>query len=277
MNINRRKWLRRAALATVLSPFAALSYGYLEAGWIETTHSMIAVPKLPAEFVDFRIAVLADIHHSSMTPISFVRKVVDQTLEQKPDLIVMVGDFVEGHDGPKCFGPCFDELDRLTAPHGVVAVPGNHDYWNRIQNYHVAIKQTSIQELTNNGLWIRKGNSKLRIGGVDDLWCGKPSLESALRDAGHEDASILMCHNPDYVERITDPRVSLVFSGHLHGGQVCIPFLKGPVPSNYGTKYLKGLVQGPVTQVYVSRGLGTVSIPFRFRARPEIAMVTLTG
>lgn len=265
MNINRRKWLRRVAVATVLTPIAGISYSFLEAGWIEVTQSNISIHNLPKVFHGLRVAVLADIHHGSMTPIRFVRRVVDQTLALNPDLIVLVGDFVEGHDGANYFDPCFAELDRLHAPHGVLAVPGNHDYWNRIQKYHSAPNKTKIQEMTNNGLWLQKAGQRLHIGGVDDLWCGRPSLEFALGDAGPDDVCLLLCHNPDYVEQMTDPRIGLVVSGHMHGGQVRIPFLGGPIPSNYGTKYLKGLVQGPVAQVYVSRGLGTVTVPFRLR------------
>lgn len=277
MNINRRKWLRRAVAATVLAPVAGLSYAFLETGWIEVTCPTIRVPSLPAAFSGLRVAVLADIHHSTMTPIKFVSKVVDRTNAEKPDLVVLVGDFVEGRDGVNRFDPCFAELNRLAAPLGVVAVPGNHDYWNRIDYYHKAIAKTNIQDLTNNGTWLYKDGQRLRIGGVDDLWCGQPNLIHALGDSVPEDASLVLCHNPDYVERMTDQRVGLVFSGHMHGGQVRLPFMNPPVPSNFGTKYLQGLVQGPVAQVYVSRGLGTVSVPFRFRARPEIALVTLVA
>lgn len=277
MNISRRKWLKRTAVATLLSPLAGVSYGYLETGWVEVTQSKIRVPRLPKAFAGLRVAVLTDIHHGPMTPLNYVRRVVDQTLLLKPDLIVLVGDFVAGRTGDDYFQPCFRELDRLEAPRGVYAVPGNHDYWEKIVRYHTAISSTAIQELTNNGLWLYEDSARLRLGGVDDLWCGKPSLGSALGNAGPDDACILMCHNPDYVESLNDPRVGLVLSGHMHGGQVRIPFFRTPVPSNYGNKYLKGLVQGPVAQVYVSRGLGTVSVPFRFRARPEIALVTLVA
>jgi predicted MPP superfamily phosphohydrolase len=277
MNLNRRKWLRRAMTAAALTPVAGLSYAFLETGWIEITRPTIRVPRLPSAFSGLRVAVLTDIHHSLLTPIKFVSQVVDRTNAEKPDIVALVGDFVEGRDGVNRFDPCFAELDRLAAPLGVIAVPGNHDYWNRIVYYHRAVARTKIQDLTNNGTWLYKDGQRLRVGGVDDLWCGRPNLPAALGDANDNDACLVLCHNPDYVERLTDPRVGLVFGGHMHGGQVRLPFINPPVPSRYGTKYLHGLVQGPVTQVYVSRGLGTVSVPFRFRARPEIVVATLTS
>lgn len=277
MKINRRKMLKRIAITTLTAPFLGLGYGFLEAAWIQVTRPIIQVPRLPEAFDGLRVAVLADIHHSSMTSLNFVSRIVDTTQKLEPDVILMVGDFVEGHSGAKYFEPCLTELDRLRAPFGVFSVPGNHDYWNRIKNYRAAIKKTSIQELTNDGLWIRKDGCRIRIAGVDDLWCGQPSLSSALGETTVDETSLLLCHNPDFVERIADPRVGLVLSGHTHGGQIRIPFYGGPVPSSFGTKYLKGLVKGPVAQVYVSRGLGTVGVPLRFRARPEIALVTLTA
>jgi len=277
MKFNRRKMLKHFAIATFAAPFVGVGYGYFEAGWIEVTKTTVPVPRLPNAFDGLRLAVLADIHHSQMTHLDFVREVVDKTNALTPDMIFLVGDFVEGITGESYFEPCFSELAHLDAPMGVFAVPGNHDYWNRILSYQAALKKTNIQDVTNNGIWVRKGESRLRIGGVDDLWCGHPSLPPALGDMRADDTCLLLCHNPDFVEGITDVRVGLVLSGHTHGGQVRIPFYGGPVPSRFGTKYLKGLIQGPVAQVYVSRGLGTVSVPFRFRARPEIALLTLTN
>lgn len=84
-----------------------------------------------------------------------------------------------------------------------------------------------------------------------------------------------MSHNPDLAEKLRDPRVGLMLSGHTHGGQVVFPGAAPFVPSHYGQKYLKGLVRAPLTSVYVSRGLGTTSTPFRVGSRPELTLVTL--
>ena len=86
----------------------------------------------------------------------------------------------------------------------------------------------------------------------------------------------MLAHNPDVVEDIRDPRVGLVLSGHTHGGQVVLPFFGAPmVPSSYGQKYLHGFVRGPATSVYVSRGVGTIAPPVRFRCPPEVTFITL--
>src|SRR5262249_30994997 len=108
------------------------------------------------------------------------------------------------------------------------------------------------------------------------LWEGKQDLRAALGDATPDDCCLLLSHNPDYVETLRDRRVGLVLSGHMHGGQIVVPGLGyHRLPSKYGTQYLQGLIRPPYPQVYVSRGLGTTGLPFRFRCRPEINLLTL--
>ena len=137
-------------------------------------------------------------------------------------------------------------------------------------------RTAGIEELTNRGVWLQRGGSRLRLGGVDDLWFGKPDISAALGDASASDACLVLSHNPDFAETLTDRRVGLILSGHTLGGQVCIPGIGAPIiPSRYGQKYLKGLVEAPTTQVYISRGLGTESRPMRFNSRPELTLVTL--
>ena len=102
-----------------------------------------------------------------------------------------------------------------------------------------------------------------------------PNVIAALGDATRDDACLLVSHNPDLAEVLRDPRVGLMLSGHTHGGQVVFPTGAPFVPSRYGQKYLRGLVQAPETLVYVSRGLGTSGVPVRIGSRPEINLITL--
>jgi predicted MPP superfamily phosphohydrolase len=135
----------------------------------------------------------------------------------------------------------------------------------------------NVQELTNRGVWLKRGSDRFRLGGVDDLWTGRSKEKEALGDAKPDDACLLLSHNPDIAERIRDQRVGLVLSGHTHGGQVVFPSGAPFIPSVYGQKYLRGLVRAPETLVYVSRGLGTSGLPVRIGSRPEINLITLTS
>jgi len=273
--MNRRQFLRRAFWGCAGLSVAGLGYTLLEAKWCRVFRTSIKVPNLPESFRGYTLAFLADIHHGPFVPLSYVRHVIGMTNKLKADVICLGGDYV--HRDRKYIGPCIDELQNLKAHDGVYGVLGNHDHWEGATETRTALKRNSIPDLTNAGIWLEKGNARIRLCGVGDLWEDAQELDKALGDAKDGDAVVLMSHNPDYVEQITDKRIGLVLSGHNHGGQVVIPLIGAPVvPSRYGQKYLHGLVRTPTTQVFVSRGVGTISPPVRFCCRPEVVLIALT-
>jgi predicted MPP superfamily phosphohydrolase len=272
--MNRRTFLKAALAATVPTPVVAASYGLIEASWVSIERPTLPLPRLPQAFDGLRVAFLTDIHHGPYVSLDFVRGVVRTTLSLEPDLVLLGGDYSSRES--KYIAPCLDVLGGLRAPLGVFAVLGNHDYWHGRDETRTGLKAAGITELTNTGVWLMRGASLLRLAGVDDLWRGTPDVPAAVGDATTADACLLVSHNPDVAETLRDPRVGLMLSGHTHGGQVIVPGYGAPiVPSRYGQKYLRGLVDAPVTRVYVSRGLGTVSPPMRFGSRPELTLLTL--
>jgi predicted MPP superfamily phosphohydrolase len=275
--MDRRTFLRTALAAAVPAvPLAATSYGLYEAALVKVERPAVPVPRLPAAFDGLRVAFLTDIHHGPFVGLDYVTSVVRTTLALSPDLILLGGDYTSKH--AKYVGPCFGALAALKAPLGVYGVLGNHDYLDGLAETRAAFKDARIPELTNAGVWLTRGRDRLRLGGVDDLWYGKPDANAAMGDAAAADAGLLVSHNPDFAERLRDPRVGLVLSGHTHGGQIDVPGYGAPVvPSRYGQKYLKGLVHAPATRVYVSRGLGTATPPVRVHCRPELTLLTLTS
>ena len=259
-----------AALGSALG----VGYGLMEAKWLGVNRVTLTIPNLPTAFKGKTLAFLSDLHHGPYVPLSYVRHAVEMTNALKPDLIALGGDYP--HRSVKYIAPCVSELGRLHAPLGVYAVLGNHDhYYGGQPHASAALRAVGIPELTNCGLWIEADGARLWLCGVDDFWRGRQNLPAALGGTTTRDAVILLSHNPDYVERIHDPRVGLVLSGHTHGGQVDIPIYGPPiVPSLYGQKYAHGLARGPVTQVFVSRGIGTISPPVRILCKPEIVLGT---
>ena len=265
---SRRKFLLGAAV------LAGSGYSYFESGWIRVHRETISVKNLPKAFHGKRFALLTDIHHGPFISLNYIRQIVEMTNELKPDAILLSGDYVHRH--PKYIDPCFDVLANLKAPMGVFGVLGNHDHWESTADTRRAMQRNHVEELSNSGVWLESEGQRLRIAGVDDLWAGKPDLNSELKDCRQDESAILLCHNPDFVEGITDSRVGLVVSGHTHGGQIVFPLIGAPrVPSRYGQKYLHGLVKTDATQVFVSRGVGTVTPPLRFYCRPEIVLITV--
>jgi predicted MPP superfamily phosphohydrolase len=208
-------------------------------------------------------------------PLTYIKQVVEMANAFEPDIILLGGDYP--HRGAQFIAPCIEELSDLRAPLGVYGILGNHDHYDAGQPFvTAALKDAGIRELTNRGTWVEAKGGRFWLCGVDDFWRGTQNLPDALAGTTTSDPVILLSHNPDYVEEIHDPRVGLVLSGHTHGGQVDIPFIGAPiVPSLYGQKYTHGLVQGPTTKVFVTRGIGTITPPVRFLCRPEIVVATL--
>ena len=258
---------------------------FLKAGWcdwhldrsrlVRSTHSWrrngAALCEGQSRFAIYRshfavrlLLLLADVHHGPFVPMAYIRHVVSMTNALKPDIVAFSVIIV--HRDDTYIAPAIDELGKLKGKLGRFAVRGNHDnqdyYGRRSFRSHsqAALAEAKIPDLNNTGVWIERGGARLRICGVGDLWTDHQDLQAALGDANERDAVLLLSHNPDYVETIRDPRVSLVLSGHTHGGQIVLPGYGAPiVPSRYGQKYLHGLVEGPSCPVFVTRGVGTVT------------------
>jgi uncharacterized protein len=274
MAMDRRKFLKRAALTTLGVGTIGGVYPFLEAKWCRVVRQTIVVPRLPAPFRGTTVALLADVHHGPFVPLGYIRHVVRMTNALQPDLVLLAGDYM--HRSAEYIEPGIAALGKLEAPLGRYAVRGNHDNREFAPITRAALADANLPDLNNTGVWLERRGTRLRIAGVADLWTDDPDLFAALGDATVDDAVLLLSHNPDFIEGIRDPRVGLAFSGHTHGGQVVVPGFGAPkVPSVYGQKYLYGLVQAPYTRVFVTRGVGTVSPPVRFLCRPEVALITL--
>ncbi|MDB5310615.1 MAG: Phosphoesterase [Gemmataceae bacterium] len=280
--VNRRKFLRRvlwggAALAGVSG--AATGYGFWEASQIRIRRLTVTLPHLSSGFEGKTIAVLADFHHGPFVGIKFIRQAIALAQALSADAYALVGDFAhKGTHTTEQLPPCLEALSVLKAPLGVFAVPGNHDMQHGGRVYREVIRETPLTDLTNQSVRVGVGSDELWLAGVDDLWWGKPDLSAALRGVPDGAPVVLLAHNPDFSEVSPDPRVGLVLSGHTHGGQAYLPGLGVAwMPSRFGDKYRAGLVQGPASQVFVSRGLGEAGVPLRLNCPPEINVLTLTS
>ena len=296
LSLNRRDFLKTVATGALGSLGLGGSFACWETLSCEVRRETIRLPTLPRAFDGLRIAFLADTHHGPFVPAAYLRDVVALANSLEPDLIALGGDYVQRQwqslppDAPRPYvAEGIGVLRELRAPLGVFAVMGNHDNWlDHKREIKAALAENGVRELTNRGVWIERksalsssagATARLRLCGVDELLTARPTTAdflNALGDATPGDAVILLQHNPDFAESLRDPRVSLMLSGHTHGGQIVLPFLGAPiVPSAYGQKYRDGLVQAPATQVFVTRGVGAIFPPVRFRCPPEVALLTL--
>jgi uncharacterized protein len=262
------------AAAAGLGAYATL----VEPRWLQTTRVDIHVRGLHPAFEGLTIGLLSDLHAGGGTPHSVLKHACARVMESSPDLVAVTGDLVSRRGAR--FDVATDALSGLRAPLGVYAVPGNHDHDAGIERWRRAVASAGVRDLTNGAVTHRVGGARLCVAGVDDLSEGDPRL--ILPDPDARDLTVLLAHNPEQAERARrgEDEVDLVLSGHTHGGQVRLPSLgalKSPLEHGLQELYDEGLRRRPWTQVYVSRGVGTSSLPVRFLCRPEVALLRLTS
>jgi uncharacterized protein len=271
--------LTGVAAGTAAAGAALAAYAFLiEPRWLEVTRPTIHIRSLPPALEGLKIALLTDLHAGDGTPVSLIRRACRLAMRESPDLVAITGDLAS--DDAEGFGEVLGALACLRAPLGVYAVPGNHDHIVGIGAWHRQIAaHPVIEDLTNRAVIRTVGGARLCVAGVDDLSRGRPHLAS-LPPPDTRDTTVLLAHDPDQAERGRRfyDSIDLVVSGHTHGGQVRLPWV-GAIrnPAARDDLYEHGLRRRPWTQVYVSRGVGTVHLTVRFLCRPEVAVLTLTG
>ena len=239
---------------------------------IEITRHPLPIRGLPAALNGCRIAHLTDWHRSFRTPDALLRKAVALTNAEKPDVIVLTGDYIT--DDPNDIAPCGEIMAGLCAKSGIFAVLGNHDYGTDGPAMIRALEKAGVELLTNRSVRLKNG---LQIVGVDDDILGGPNIARAFAGVSETLPTIALCHNPAFAENLTD-RNCLILAGHTHGGQIRVPILTAwKIRKIHAKRYLRGWFEMGKARLYVNRGLGNVGFSFRFRSRPEIALFTLTS
>jgi len=275
--------LQTANVVTAV-PFVAgvygLFYGRLN---LETVEQPIRLAKLPPAFHGFRIAQLSDIHIGPFMTEEQIRKFVRIANAQKPDLIVVTGDFVT-YDAGTQFA-VVDALAGLRSPFGVYGCLGNHETWAGVEDSITALfAAAQVRMLRGASVPIALGGDWFNLIGVDfqsrhRFGASAPvkrllgNIETLIvRDR----INILLSHNPDTFDRAAALGIDLSIAGHTHGGQAAFEFISPEIaPTRLVTPYVAGLFQKPGGQLYVNRGIGTIGAPIRIGAPPEITIYRL--
>lgn len=229
---------------------------------------IIVVKKYKSDcFGDKKIVFISDLHISSFDK-GRLKRIVKKINQLKPDLVLSGGDYIKGHSG-KITLPIeeiVDELKKIKAP--VISVLGNHD--GKFDKYTVkkALEKAGITVLINSCTKF----DDICIAGLDDLKTGSPNIATALENA--EFPRILLTHTPDVYYDIKED-VDLILAGHVHGGQVRVPFHGALiVPSEYGCKLSCGDFNETGNRMIVTKGLGTSILNVRFNCFPEIILIS---
>lgn len=222
-----------------------------------------------------KIFLFGDTHFGFSYTLEDFEKVIKACDEEQPDLIVFVGDLIDDiKKYPGDITEISDALNRLHAPLGKYAVFGNHDYGsNGSKAYREIMTDGGFRLLVNEYAFLEAYN--IVLFGIDDclIGYGDPDILAA---ASPDTCNIVLCHEPDIVDRITQYNVSVMLAGHTHGGQVYLPRTSFYLPA-YGEKYIRGLypIEPGGFPLYVTRGLGTTKLPLRLFAIPEAAFISL--
>lgn len=280
--LTRRKFLRGVLIGgSVVAAAGAIDGFFIEPRDVVAERIDITVPRLPEEFHNFRIAQISDIHFGPYMSKAGVERAVRLAQTFNPDLVILTGDFTShpfrkpnGMEGARFAEPCADALVTMRkVPQ--IAILGNHDHWNNANIVEGALKERGIEVLRNRSLPWERGQSRIWIAGVDDVFVGAADLAQTLKSVPSTETTILLAHEPDFADHAAQFPIDVQFSGHSHGGQVRLPGIGALVLPAMARKYPAGLNRVGRLQVYTNRGLGVIDPPVRFHCPPEITFVTL--
>ena len=233
----------------------------------------IPLEGLPEKLDGFKIAVLADFHLCDKYSVELANRAIDMALDQDPDMVCLVGDFVNywKPESPWMLGEVLEPL--LIMDGSVVAVPGNHDYnAGSPEILRIILEELTIKLLRNES-WVHKG---ICWTGIDSHNEDASDVPKAFAKATKK-PTIALWHEPDLVDQLPAGRALLQLSGHSHGGQFKFPFDLTPMTSTNGKKYRDGFYPDAPTPLFVTRGVGTTGPPSRFLCPPQVAILTLTS
>ena len=270
--VSRRSFLS-ASMLTLLS--AGGVKGLAEALDLRVEEVPVPVPRLCPELEGFRIVALSDFHFLPYTQIDFLKKAIQRASSLKPDLVVLLGDFVDAT--VESIHELAPVLATINARHGVMAVLGNHDHIQGSRVVVEALSRHGIEVLVNRGILLPCGLGGLYIAGTDSL-SGRFQLREALLGSRPGGTTVLLAHEPDVADYVAaDGRVNLQLSGHSHGGQVRCGGVERLLLPRGGRKYAFGSYRVGDLFLHTSRGLGTTGLPLRLGSPPEVTQLILTN
>jgi predicted MPP superfamily phosphohydrolase len=278
VNPVRRRLIHTAGAAAMTAPFVAEALGvFIGRLDFETRHVELKVKDLHPDLEGLRILQLSDLHLSAYLSVKELARVIDAANEFKPHVSLMTGDLITTWGDP--VDDCLAQLKRVRSDTGMLGCLGNHEAYVGAEEYvRKRAADLGIQFLRHRNQQLRFGNGVVNFGGVDYLpfkMRGRYLTDVAeLKAAGA--LNILLSHNPDVFPEAAAQGWDVTLAGHTHGGQVTIEIFEQTLnPARFYTRYVSGLYQRGDAQCYVTRGIGTIGIPARVGATPEITCLQL--
>jgi predicted MPP superfamily phosphohydrolase len=278
VNPGRRLALNAAGNVLMAAPFVVMGYGAMIGRLDFRVRELdVPLPGLPQDLDGLRILQLSDIHLSAFLQESDLARVIDMALELRPHVAVVTGDLISSRSDP--VDACIRQLARIKSDAGTFGCLGNHERYARVERHVVeAGARAGIRFLRGQAQTLRFGNSTLNLAGVDYQSLGEKTnyLRGAERLVVPGAVNVLLSHNPDVFPVAARQGYNLLLAGHTHGGQVTVEILDQSInPARFFTRYVYGLFRAGRSAAYVTRGIGTIGLPARIGAPPEISVLRL--
>ncbi len=277
-DLGRRRALNLAGNALIAAPFVVIGYGAL----VQRTNFRVRevdIPyfDLPEDLDGLRLLQLSDIHLGPFLSEAEFARVVDAAIELRPHIALVTGDLISSHDDP--LEECMRQLARLKADAGVFGCMGNHERYAGVEKeVEQMAERVGIRFLRRQAQALRFGGATINLAGVDyQSLAGKQIyLHGAKPLVAPGAFNVLLSHNPDVFPVSVQQGYNLLLAGHTHGGQVTVEILDQAInPARFLTPFVYGLYRSGNAAGYVTRGIGTIGIPARIGAPPEISVLRL--
>jgi uncharacterized protein len=277
-NPGRRQALLAGRAAAMSIPAVMLGYGaFIERRHFRLVETRIAVPGLHKDLEGLRIVQLTDLHFGAFLNAADLRHAIGLANDTRAQIALVTGDLISVYSDP--LDECMNLLRGLKSEAGTLGCLGNHEIVAGCEAYATrrGAETGIIQFLRNQARQLRFGEAELNIAGVDYQPKNKPYLTQTApllrKDSG---LNLLLSHNPDVFPKAAAQGWDLTVAGHTHGGQITVEILGlSANPARFYTPYIYGNYKKDGRQINVSRGLGTVGIPSRIGAPPEVSLLTL--
>lgn len=280
----RMRWIAFAAIALFKSAYWLNIYAW----FIEPNQLVVRHVEIVSEHwrgAPLTIAAIGDTHVGSPhVDAARVGRIVARINALRPDLVVLLGDYVGGHAAEQeRSGANRQEIlggigafAALNARYGAVAVIGNHDSWYDRQSITTALQDGGVAALWNRHVVIRRSGGGIVVAGIADDWTGDPDFAATLDGAPEGADTIVLSHSPDPFEEMPEGP-ALMLASHGHCGQVTIPFVGRPILPLRNRRYGCHLIEEDGKTMYVTAGIGTSVLPVRFLNPPEIVLVRISS
>ena len=271
----RRQFLKTTGTALAVTPVLGVAFGILSRDQFELNEVKIAIPNLPKDLQGLRLVQISDIHLSPFLSERQLARAIDMANEAKAHVALVTGDLITRHGDP--LDACLRQLGRLRAEAGVLGCLGNHEVYTGTEAFVTSEgRRIGVDFLRSRARSLRFGNARINFGGVDYQQMNTKYLQDAEKLIVPGEINVLLSHNPDVFPVAAAQGFDLTIAGHTHGGQVNFEILHRNVNVALAfTPYVRGLYTEGNSSVFVSSGLGTIGVPVRVGAPPEVSLIQL--